>query len=246
MTERERVEDSLATAGSGVESRMKEAVEKILALVWDARSDKFAFADNPDVDAEVNRILAQMSDGMLEEARTSARNLLKSLDFDEWEDDALEAAEREIGDETTLFRFDMQASHLKQLLESWIIVAAVYGLSRSRVWIDLKTYLTNPMASRLWRGAGRGPMRWGRGYVNNLIEAYRRLIRDYLHRAYLYAQLNKYAEEGAIGYTIHRGSTYDCPLCDSYTGMVWPLDAEILPIHVNCMCYTEPVFREEI
>lgn len=243
MTERERVSDSISAVGAGVESRMKAAVEAILALVWDARSDKFAFADNPDVDAEVNRILVLMSDGMLEDARKAAKDLLRALEYDDWEDDALEYAEREIGDETTLYRFDMQASHLKELLEGWIAVAAIYGLSKSRVWIDLKTYLANPMASKMWRDAGMKAMGWGKGYLNNLIKAYRRLMRDYMSRAYLYAQLHKYARDGAIGYTIHRGSAYDCPICDSYTGRVWPLDAEILPIHVNCMCYTEPVFE---
>lgn len=244
MTERELVIKTLADAGSRVESRMRDAVEEILNLVWDARSDKFAFADNEDIDAEVNRILAMMSDGMMEDARNAAQALLKALEYDDWEEEAIDYAEQSLGGQTPLFRFDMQASHLKELLESWIAVAAIYGLSKARVWTDMLNYMANPLASRLWRGAGMGSMKWGKGYINNLIQAYRRLIRDYINRAYQYAELKSYDENGAIGYTIHRGSTYDCPLCDSYTGIVFALDEIILPNHPNCMCYTKPVFKK--
>lgn len=245
MTERETVEKAFADAGRNVRIRMREAVYDILDLVWNERSDKFAFADNPDVDAEVNRVLRELSDGFLEDARRDARNLLKSLEYDDWADESIADAEAEIDGETALFRFDMQASHLKELLEGWIVVAAVYGLSKWQVWTNLNAYIGNPMASELWRGAGRGALRWGRGYAHNIINDVRRLERDFLSRVYLQAKLYKITEEGAIGYTIHRGSNFDCPLCDSYTGKVWPLDAEILPLHPNCVCWLEPVFGNE-
>ena len=245
MADQSKITDALASAGTGVETRMRESVEAILDLVWDARSDKFAFADNPDIDAEVNRILAMMADGMLEDARNAARDLLRAVEYDDWEDEALAYAEGAIAGQTTLFRFDMQASHLKELLEGWIVVAAVYGLAKTRVWTDLKNYMANPLASRMWRGAGLGPLRWGKGYVNNLIEANKRLMRDYISRAYHYAELQRFSSDGATGYTIHRGSTYICPLCDSYTGKVWPLDTVILPIHPACMCYTKPVTEDD-
>lgn len=244
MPGRDSLAGAMAAATGGVEARMKDAINRILDLVWDARSDKFAFADNEDVDAEVNRILALMSDGMLDDARRAAEALLKTVEMDDWEEDAMEYAGGEVAGEDALFRFDMQASHLKELLEGWIVVAAVYGLSKARVWTDLMTFMSNPMASRMWRGAGVKMPSWGRGYLTNLVAAYRRLIRDFMMRAYSYAELHKYARDGAIGYTVHRGSAFDCPLCDSYCGRVYPLDAVVLPVHVNCMCYTEPVFRE--
>ena len=243
MPKRDDLVTAMSRAGSGVEARMKAAIGRILDLVWEVRSDKFAFADNEDIDAEVNRILVEMSDGMLEDARKAADALLRAVEMDEWEEDALEYAEGEIAGEDAPYRFDMQASHLKELLEGWIAVAAIYGLSRARVWTDLLTFMSNPMASKLWRGAGIRVPQWGRGYLVNLIEAYKRLIRDYLSRAYIYAELHKYTKEGATGYTIHRGSDFDCPLCDSFCGPVYSLDEVILPIHPNCMCYTEPVFK---
>lgn len=245
MTERETVERAIANAGRAVRSRMRESVYDILDLVWQERSDKFAFADNPEVDAEVNRILQRLSDGFLEDARNDARNLLKSLEYDDWMDESIEDAEAEIDGETAQFRFDMQASHLKELLQGWIVVAAVYGLSKWQVWTNLNAYIANPMASELWRGAGLGALKWGRGYAHNIIKDVQRLERDFINRAYLQAKLYDMAEKGAIGYTIHRGSTFDCPLCDSYTGKVWPLDAEILPLHPNCCCWMEPVFGDE-
>ena len=235
--------NALAGVGSNIEDRMRESVERILDLVWEVRSESFSFIDNPDIDAEVNRILALMDDGMFDDARKAAKDLLKSIEMDEWEDDAIEYAEREISGETPLFRLDMQASHLKEFLQGWIVVAAVYGLARAKVWQNLRTYLGSPFARKMWRDAGLPMPHWGRGYMNNIEDAYRRLMRDYISRAVQYAAIQKYRQQGAIGYTVHRGSTFDCPTCDSYTGRIWPLDAVVLPIHVNCMCYTKPVFN---
>ena len=98
-----KVVKALASVGGGIEDRMREAVDRILALVWDVRSDSFSFADNPEVDAEVNRVLAQMDDGMMEDAVKAAKALLKSVEMDDWEDDAVEFAERGISNETPLF-----------------------------------------------------------------------------------------------------------------------------------------------
>lgn len=240
-----KVVKALASVGGGIEDRMREAVDRILALVWDVRSDSFSFADNPEVDAEVNRVLAQMDDGMMEDAVKAAKALLKSVEMDDWEDDAVEFAERGISNETPLFRMDMQATHLKELLEGWIVVAAVYGLSRQGVWQNLRTFLGNPFAAKMWREAGLQIPHWGRGYMANLIDAYRRLIRDFVSRAYHYAELRDFEKKGAIGYTIHRGSTFDCSTCDSYTGKVWPLTVQILGIHPNCMCYAVPVYKDD-
>lgn len=242
MANNAKVVKALAAAGSGVEERMRETVEQILSLVWDVRSDSFTFADNPDVDAEVNRILAMMDDGMMEDAVKAAKALLKSIEMGDWEDDAVEFAERGISNETPLFWMDMQATHLKELLQGWIVVAAVYGMTREMVWRNLRTFLGNPFAAKMWRGAGQQIPHWGKGYMSNLIDAYRRLIRDFISRAYRYAELRDFERDGATGYTIHRGSTFDCPVCDSYTGRVYPINEVILPIHVNCMCYTEPVY----
>lgn len=244
MTERETAVAAITDAGRGVKARMRRAIEDILALVRDARSDKFAFADNEDIDAEVNAILALMSDDLLADAEKRARNLLKALDLDEWDDESIDYANDEIDGENTLFRLDMQASHLKELLESWIIVAAVHGLSKSETIRNLFTYIANPFASELWRSAGLQNPAWGRGYARNLVKAISRIRADFINRAYLWAKLQQFAEEGAIGYTIHRGSTFDCPLCDSYLGKVYPLDQVILPIHANCCCYVEPAFRD--
>lgn len=245
MTRQETVTDALAKAGRNIKSRIREAVFDILDLVWAERSDKFAFADNEDIDAEVNRILQLLSDGFLEDAIEAAKDLLKAVGDDAWEDDAIEYANEEIDGESTIFRFDMEASHLKELLEGWIIVSVVYGLSKWQVWTNLQAYLANPTASELWRGAGLGALKWGKGYMNNIVEGVKRIQHDFMNRAYQYAELRRFEEEGAIGYTVHRGSTFNCPLCDSYLGKVYPLDQIILPLHPNCVCWTEPVFINE-
>lgn len=46
-------------------------------------------------------------------------------------------------------------------------------------------------------------------------------------------------KRGVEWYQIFRGSTFDCALCDSYTGVRIPIGERALPIHPMCMCYAE-------
>ena len=55
-----------------------------------------------------------------------------------------------------------------------------------------------------------------------------------------------FAKRGAIGYRVHRGSTYYCPSCDELTKTIWPVDILVLPNHTRCMCFMTPVFADEI
>ena len=54
----------------------------------------------------------------------------------------------------------------------------------------------------------------------------------------------RYGKNGAIGYTIHRGSGFDCPYCESFTGVVHPMTECLLPLHPRCVCYSVPVYGD--
>lgn len=73
----------------------------------------------------------------------------------------------------------------------------------------------------------------------------KRLIGFMVIDAITYRQINYYEQEGAIGYEVHRGSSYPCDYCDSFLGF-HPIDdtSALPPQHGNCYCYITPAFKE--
>jgi hypothetical protein len=117
-------------------------------------------------------------------------------------------------------------------------------------------YIDNPFASPLWQEAfnagylstairSRG-YSYGKGNQRNVLSALTEIERYAINEAFQLGSVLKYGKMGAIGYRVHRGSTYDCPSCDGLTRQVWPLDTMVLPNHPRCMCYSTPVFSDEI
>lgn len=62
--------------------------------------------------------------------------------------------------------------------------------------------------------------------------------------ALTYRQVSAFVKEGAIGYSVHRGSSYPCDYCDSFLGEYSFDDTEAMPPqHGSCYCYILPVFK---
>lgn len=61
-----------------------------------------------------------------------------------------------------------------------------------------------------------------------------------------YRQITLFIGMGAIGYEVHRGSSYPCDYCDSFLGF-HPIDdpSALPPQHGSCYCYITPSFKEE-
>lgn len=245
MDERKALIESMSGAKPKVRLRMESAVDAIIRLVWDYRSPEFSFLGNPDIDAEVNAILAAMSDGNKKDAEDAALRLLELLDYEEWTERSQEWAAREKDGQDVLFRLDMHASHLKELLEGWLVAAAILGLSVAVVKSQFFANLENPSVPPSWTKAGLGPIRWGRGYARNVLGGITVVVQDYINAAYQYAKVQRFREMGAIGYRTVRNSYYDCPLCDQMGKVVWPLNQVVLPYHPRCVCTPVPVFENE-
>ena len=98
-----------------------KAVKELLDLVWAKRvpTRDFRFTDDPEIDAEANAILRDLSDTLVAKAKARAEAIIRAslADYDfgeEWTED-WEAANNEDG-EPLLWRFDMEGSHLRDLL----------------------------------------------------------------------------------------------------------------------------------
>lgn len=86
---------------------------------------------------------------------------------------------------------------------------------------------------------------YGKGYYRN---AYQNIVRNasqVIALAWGQAEQEYGQESGAVGYFVHRGSSYDCPVCDDLCGYIHPLDTMVIPAHPNCACRVELVFRRK-
>lgn len=243
--ERNALLDALSGAKTDAREQYDRAVNAVLNVAWSFRNEEFQWEDYPELNDRVNEILRDLSDECIEDAEVRARDLLRRLDLDDWEDESLQYAMRGTGEDSVLFRLDMQASHLKELLAGWLITAAISGLSIARTRVLIYSYMNSPSASEEWRGAGLAKPGWGSGYAVNVLNGMAVIMQDMINAAYQYAKQEGFRRDGAVGYRIERGSDYDCPLCDSYVGPVYPVGEMILPIHPRCVCIPVPVYENE-
>lgn len=242
----------LGSLSSKLRMRVTTKVGTILALVESLRSQgkAFTFADNPDIDKETKRILIELSDEILDEAENYAR-------------ESVEEEDRELAlayvrtSKDSLEKLDKYGSHLYYILEGWIAIGFANKISKGQLATEIFTYMTNPYISKLWQEAFRsgneyasgiireGGYKWGKGTPIDVIKGYTLVEADIVNSAYNYGVLQGYGRKGAIGYRVHRGSNYDCPVCDELCIGIHPLTEIVLPAHPNCVCYTTPVFAGE-
>lgn len=222
-----------------VSARMRDAIDAILDLCWDYRSPDFSFSDHIALQREVNRILAQLSDGILSDTEKRAVLAIAEEELQDYEDEALEYAEGEINGEDVLFRLDRQGDHLKDLIAGWLVVAAILGLSKGKVKSRFWTFLGNVGASPDWRKAGIKIPKWGRGFQADIERGMTVIGQNVIFNAYQRAQYLDAISKGAVYFIRHRGSSYDCPECDSYCEYPIPISQIVYQTHSRCVCWNE-------
>ena len=246
MADNAPVIEQMARVKGDVRKRILAAVSAVLALAWEYRSEEFDWAEHPDLEAEADAILREMSDGISKDLERRAALVLEQVELMQWEEDAIAYAEREIDGHDMLWRLDMQASHLKELLAMWLGVAAFCALERGITTTQVMTYLGAPALSPYWRKAEKPMLKWGRGYARDVSAGCTLIGQDMINTAYQFAWVHHLESIGAIGYRTVRGSNYDCPICEEMKERIWPIDVIVLPYHPRCVCQAVPVYKDEL
>ena len=251
----QRVIDEMAKAKSDVEKRLRiripEIIRECLAFAYLGKTFTFDVADLAD---KVDARLIALSDDILSdiEERTS-----KAIEYAEEEDDEaliLGYIKREINGSDMTERLDKHCSTLRYFLEGWIAIGMVNSIKEYELTNQILRYIDNPLASPLWQEAfDAGYLAdsirsrryiYGRGNQKNVLSALTEIEQYAINEAFQYGKLLHYGKTGAIGYIIHRGSTFDCPHCDSNCGFVIPLNDIRVPQHPRCVCWTEPIYSK--
>ena len=86
---------------------------------------------------------------------------------------------------------------------------------------------------------------YGKGYYRNAYQNIVRNSKQVISIAWGQAEQEYGQEIGAVGYFVHRGSSYNCPVCDDLCGYMHPLNTMVIPAHVSCKCRVEFAFRRK-
>lgn len=226
-----------------------KAVSALIALAFlykDMGAD-FLWDRNPELNDKSNEICRNLSDTLAEKAKATAlsivRESLDHYDFDEaWDRDA-EDEDKADWFVPILTRFDQQGSFLKELLEVWIALAFVYGLSQSELRIEISRFLANPFISRYWKDLPRDILKWGRGYPKDIAGQLAVIGQNAILSATRFAEWQDAKEKGAEYYIRRRGSNYDCDVCEDMANIPIPIKEPFLVPHSRCLCYPEYHFE---
>lgn len=251
----DRVIDEMAKAKDDVERRLRQYIPEIIreCMAFGYLGKNFTF-DVSDLSDRVNSRLIALSDAILDDIESRAKWAISYAEEEDDEDAILLYIKRKIGEEDIVQRLDKHCSTLRYFLEGWIAIGIVNKLKEYELTSNILSYIDNPFASPLWQEAfnagylstairSRG-YSYGKGNQRNVLSALTEIERYAINEAFQYGRLLHYGKTGAIGYIIHRGSSYDCPHCDSNCGFVIPLNDIRLPQHNRCCCWSEPIFSQ--
>lgn len=251
----QRVIDEMAKAKDDVERRLRQYIPEIIreCMAFGYLGKNFTF-DVSDLSDRVNSRLIALSDAILDDIESRAKWAISYAEEEDDEDAILLYIKRKIGAEDIVQRLDKHCSTLRYFLEGWIAIGMVNKLQEYELTNNILSYIDNPFASPLWQEAfnagyystairSRG-YSYGKGNQRNVLAALTEIERYAINEAFQYGRLLHYGKTGAIGYIIHRGSSYDCPHCDSNCGFVIPLNDIRLPQHNRCCCWSEPIFSQ--
>ena len=251
----DRVIDEMAKAKNDVERRLRQYIPEIIreCMAFGYLGKNFTF-DVSDLSDRVNSRLIALSDAILDDIESRAKWAISYAEEEDDEDAILLYIKRKIGEEDIVQRLDKHCSTLRYFLEGWIAIGMVNKLKEYELTNNILSYIDNPFASPLWQEAfnagylstairSRG-YSYGKGNQRNVLSALTEIERYAINEAFQYGRLLHYGKTGAIGYIIHRGSSYDCPHCDSNCGFVIPLNDIRLPQHNRCCCWSEPIFSQ--
>ena len=231
----EAVLQEIAGASTDVRTKLAKKVAAILALVESYRhlGKGFTFDCDSTLDRQVNKLLAELSDEVLEDTEERMRKAIREAEDEEDSDEIIAWVKSDKNAQDTL---DKYASHLKFILEGWVTIGFANQLSSGNILSNLLAFIANPYISPLWIKAFKegkeyaakiiqdGGYHWKKGMPVSPLRGLVMVESDMINTAYNHGVIYHYRHSGAIGYRVFRGSSYDCPRCDEQCVGIHPID----------------------
>lgn len=151
---------------------------------------------------------------------------------------------------TTAERNSAYLANFAEDIVRMIKAGTVMGYSESQILSAIRTGYKDPYHASVVTKAQRKEINiatpsYGKGIFRNAYENIVRNATQVISLAWGLAEQEYGKENGAVGYYVHRGSSYNCPVCDDLCGYLHSLKTMVVPAHVNCVCRVELVFKEK-
>lgn len=91
----------------------------------------------------------------------------------------------------------------------------------------------------LFTGIDLDEPHYGHGVPISSLDALDMMTENAIAEGWMYWQYLDEKDKGAKGYFVQRGSSFPCELCDSHTGIFYPMTDKdnIPPYHPHCVCF---------
>lgn len=151
---------------------------------------------------------------------------------------------------TTAERNSVYLANFAEDIVRMIKAGTIMGYPESQILSAIRTGYKDPYHASVVTKAQRKEINiatpsYGKGVFRNAYENIVRNASQVISLAWGLAEQEYGKENGAVGYYVHRGSSYNCPVCDDLCGYLHSLKTMVVPAHVNCVCRVELVFKEK-
>lgn len=165
------------------------------------------------------------------------KNIAKFLDGD-------------IHGKTILERFDTYMDNFAEDIVRMVKAGSLMGYTDSKILSAVRTGYKDPYSVSVITKAQRKDINiatpsYGQGFFHNAYDNIVRNAKQTISLSWGMAEQQYGKEKGAIGFKVFRGSSYPCAICDDECAYTHTLRDPYPPFHVNCVCWTQFVYKKE-
>ena len=239
---RKRVEAEISMQNHLDEALLWAAKEIIsISYKYKIKASLFKFSVNPELNKEVDAVLARLREMLYEYAET----LSIALDTSQ-KDDIIGFINEESYGHTLKERLNIYTNRFKYEVEAFIASGLLMGYAASRLLSTIRANLNAPYNNELFRNTvvrggmaatriKSGGISYGQGHSNAARNLLLTLTRNIIGAAWITIFGSNARRNGAIGFYSFRGSSYPCDFCNSQVGY-HPIEEYKGYWHLNCRC----------
>ena len=251
-------EDYASILGDRIDEILAEAAERIVTICYkyNVNPKDFTISSkyNADMMEEIEEVMDELEDeilNLINEYSTRATN-----DKDRMNALVLWLATLGRGNRNLK---DTLHTYLYKTLKDWeaaIAAMKAAGLTLPQAITRIRTYLHNIYSMPEVLAAFKNPQNFVATYIlsrgvqkgavgisNNGATNVINMAKITLQMAWMKSLYQDYKEDGVAMYSVQRGSTYPCDLCDSHVG-IWDIkdESHFPPFHPHCCCFVIPIY----
>lgn len=223
-----------------LQSAMKEAAERIVAICYSAgvNPQAFRYSDLPiRVQFDIEEVIQWLQETIDDYFLT-----LAVADHEENRDKILPLVLGENHGMTFEERLSDYCDKYRDELMLLVGAGLMLGVSKSALAKSIGENLRHPYANHLIAEGIEGPLTYGRGRTNSMYTALSGLTKYGIESAWMRHWELKTEADGAVGWIVRRGSSYPCAQCDDNCGFHSIDEGTQLPQHLGCCCFAVPIY----